>query len=227
MLNGSLTYVVVIIWGVWVLRGDRIEREAPARVLLSLVFAFYISRLLATTFFPFPIGGLAIDQGRALNASGFGPGNNFIPFYTVLDAAGSAPTFVSQIIGNFLLLFPLGFLAPLLFSRFTNKMNAVALVVATTFGIEFAQLAISTLLGFTYRSFDVDDLWLNAAGGILGVAISAIVIGKATWLNRAISADRGSVRPETAVGATVEAAETLQAGPTGLRETVLYRSGLE
>ncbi len=210
MLNGSITYVLVIIWGVWVLRGDRIDRESPAKVLVSLVFTFYVSRLIAATFFPFPIEGFVLEQGRALSESGFGPGNNFVPFYTVADAAGSAQTFINQIVGNFILLFPLGFLAPLLFTRFTNKMQAVGLVIATTLGIELLQLGISTLLGFTYRSFDVDDLWLNAVGGIFGVVVSSLVFGKATWLRR-----HGEPAQSPRSNASTDS-----------RETVPYRSGL-
>lgn len=211
MLNGSITYVIVIIWGLWMLRGDRIKRESPARVLLSLVFAFYISRLLAATFFPFPIDSLALDQSRSISDAGFGPGNNFVPFYTVIGAAGSSSTFLNQIVGNFFLLFPLGFLATLLFSQFRNKMRAVGLVLATTLSIEFLQLAVSGILGFTYRSFDVDDLWLNAVGGILGVLVAAMVISRASWLQQT---------------PTTETPEPEPARVTGLRETVPYRSGL-
>lgn len=176
MLSGSITYVVVILWGVWVLRGDRIERERPMKVLFSLLFAFYVSRLLAVTLFPLPIDSAVIEQGRALGDSGFGPGNNFVPFRTVNDALGSEFSFVNQVIGNFLLLLPLGLMAPLLFERFSRKVSAIALVIGTTVAIEVTQLGVSTLLGYTYRSFDVDDLWLNAAGGVLGVLFASWVM---------------------------------------------------
>lgn len=208
MLNGSITYVIVIVWGLWALRNDRIERESSAKLLVSLVFAFYISRLLAVTFFPFPTEIAIIEQNRAISDAGFGPGNNFVPFDTVLDAARTTPTFINQIVGNFLLLLPLGFLAPLLSLRFTKRSNVVGLILATTFGIEFLQLAISTLLGYSYRSFDVDDLWLNTIGGITGMILAGLVFGKAPWF-----------RPGESGAVEQEAGEL-----TSSRETVPYRS---
>ncbi len=218
MLNGSVTYVIVIIWGVWILRGDRIERESPTKILLSLVFTFYISRVIAATFFPFPIDGAIIDQQRAMSNAGFGVQRNLTPFATVLDAADSGPQFIQQIVGNFLLLFPLGFLAPLVVRRVGSATRAIVLVVATTMGIEFSQLAISAALGFSYRSFDVDDLWLNATGGALGVLVSMLVIRKATWL-------APNAEPREATNERREEPE-LPSGITSSRETALYRSEL-
>ena len=60
--------------------------------------------------------------------------------------------------------------------RFSRKVSAIALVIGTTVAIEVTQLGVSTLLGYTYRSFDVDDLWLNAAGGVLGVLFASWVM---------------------------------------------------
>ena len=70
-----------------------------------------------------------------------------------------------------MLLAPLGFLAPLLWKRFATLFRGIGLVVGTTLAIEFSQLGISGILGYTYRSFDVDDLWLNALGGSVAVVV--------------------------------------------------------
>ena len=216
LLDGSITYVVVILWGAWALSGDRIKRESPAMILLSLVFAFYVSRLLAATLFPLPIDAAAIEQGQMRSDAGFGPGNNFRPFATVVDASRSEFTFLNQIVGNFFLLFPLGLLAPLLWSRFSNKMAAIALVIATTLAIEFTQLGVSGVLGFTYRSFDVDDLWLNAAGGILGALV-------ATMLAKIAVPKSDETSTQVELGTEAED-EVLPTRSSSLRETVPCRS---
>lgn len=228
MLEGSITYVIVILWGIWVLGTDRIKSDSPGKVLLSLVFAFYLARLLAATFFPFPTEASVISQMQMRSDAGFGPGNNFTLFATVSDAARSEATFVNQIVGNFILLFPLGLLAPLLFARFRSAMSSIALVVATTLAIEFSQWGISGLLGFTYRSFDVDDLWLNAAGGIVGVIVAT------TLLKATVPADAASdaaQEPSELAGTPARPGQ----GPrsirnprsTSSRETVPCRSELE
>lgn len=175
MLTGSITLLVVLFWGLWILGGGRLYRESRAKVMLTMVFVFYISLLLAATLFPLPLDATLIEQQRALADNGFGPGNNFVPFETLRDASRSEARFISQIGGNFLLLVPLGFLAPLIWDRFARLRNGVILVVATTLAIEFTQLGISEALGFTYRSFDVDDLWLNALGGTVGVLAAMMV----------------------------------------------------
>ena len=210
MLTGSVTLLIVIAWGLRILSGGRLYRDSRMKVLACMAFAFYISQLVAATLFPLPIDSALIEMQRARAAAGFGPGNNFTLFATLQDASMSDFTFANQIIGNFLLLMPLGFMAPLLFSRFASFGRAISLVVGTTLAIEFSQLAISGVLGFTYRSFDVDDLWLNALGGFVAV-VAAMVVRSA---NAATS--------DPAVAAADGPAEQ---PATGLRETALYRSG--
>lgn len=172
MLDGSAAYLIVMVWGLWLLLGGRLERRSPGMTAASLFFAFYLSQLVAVTLFPLPIDPSVIERGQRLEAAGFGPGNNLMLFDTVRDFADSEAGFVNQIVGNFLLLVPLGLMAPLLWEKFRSWKRAAALVVAATLAIEFSQLGISRLLGYTYRSFDVDDLWLNAFGGTLA-AIAA------------------------------------------------------
>ncbi len=75
---------------------------------------------------------------------------------------------LKQIGGNILLLFPLGFYAPILWRRFNKAKSVVTLGFAVSGGIELTQLCISTILGVTYRSFVFDDIILNTVGVLLG-----------------------------------------------------------
>ena len=75
-----------------------------------------------------------------------------------------------QLGGNLLLLVPLGFLLPLASPRFRQFRKTVAVAVMVSLGIEMLQLTISTVVGFPYRVFDVDDLILNTAGAAVGWA---------------------------------------------------------
>lgn len=163
----STLLVFVVIATAIVVRAWRKETTS-ARTALQVFFAFYATQVAALTFFPIPIDPDVLASERAMSALGFGQSNNFTLFETLRETPPRA--FTTQIFGNLILLFPLGLLAPLVWRRFQSARNAAALVVATTLAIETTQLLASLALGFTFRSFDVDDLWLNSLGGFAGAA---------------------------------------------------------
>ncbi|MBE7170912.1 MAG: VanZ family protein [Williamsia sp.] len=73
-----------------------------------------------------------------------------------------------NLVGNFVGFMPLGLLAPLLFENLRNIRNMLAFSFLTSFAFELAQLV--TGLGI----FDVDDLLLNTAGGVIGYFVFAL-----------------------------------------------------
>jgi len=69
------------------------------------------------------------------------------------------------VIGNFIMLFPLGIYLPLLLKRLRRLSGFFAVLLIAflvSLGIEVLQLASS------YRSTDIDDLILNTMGACLG-----------------------------------------------------------
>lgn len=98
---------------------------------------------------------------------------NLIPFKTIGNYVmslmnGTIPVFVivKNLAGNVLLLFPLGFLLPLQFSKLSIK-KIIMLGVMIPIVIEGGQF-ILYLLKFGTRSVDIDDVILNFIGYILG-----------------------------------------------------------
>jgi glycopeptide antibiotics resistance protein len=89
---------------------------------------------------------------------------NFIAFRTI----GIYDTFDKQVIGNLIMLFPLGIYLPLLLPRL-RQLSGFFVVLVISFlvslGIEILQLATS------YRSTDIDDVILNTMGACLGFRI--------------------------------------------------------
>lgn len=81
-------------------------------------------------------------------------------------------TFLIQVGGNLLLLVPLGIVSGVM-------RRGWIWVVWVSILIELSQLLLSLQLGFVYRTFDVDDLWMNSLGGFLGYLVSRKV-----WYNR-------------------------------------------
>ncbi|MED4839137.1 VanZ family protein [Heyndrickxia faecalis] len=98
---------------------------------------------------------------------------NLIPFKTIGNYVmslmnGTIPVFVivKNLAGNVLLLFPLGFLLPLQFSKLSIK-KIIMLGVMIPIVIEGGQF-ILYLLKLGTRSIDIDDVILNFIGYILG-----------------------------------------------------------
>ena len=73
-----------------------------------------------------------------------------------------------QIIGNFLMLFPLGIFLPLLYKRISNFVLVLIVSLLVSGTMELLQLITS------FRSTDVDDIFLNTLGACTGFVIYKI-----------------------------------------------------
>ncbi|MFD1674073.1 VanZ family protein [Alicyclobacillus fodiniaquatilis] len=133
------------------------------RQVLSLLFFAYLLVVVDITLFPIPY----THNGGDIQA------NNLIPFKTIMAILkdGSLSNDFSNIGGNVLLFAPFGFLIPLLFRKQNSYIKILLLGFLGTLCVESSQFMISAILGFTYRSFDVDDLICNTVGTLIGYAI--------------------------------------------------------
>lgn len=73
---------------------------------------------------------------------------------------GNFNYFVINFLGNIMMFMPLGFFPPLLWRRVTRK-KAMLAGAGFSLTVELCQL-------LTSRGTDIDDLWLNALGVLLG-----------------------------------------------------------
>jgi glycopeptide antibiotics resistance protein len=93
---------------------------------------------------------------------------NLEPFKTI----GIYQTWGKQILGNFVMLLPLGIYLPLIYKRLRKVYNFFAVLLICfliSVGIELLQLATS------YRSADIDDVILNTLGGGAGFLIYQLI----------------------------------------------------
>ena len=93
---------------------------------------------------------------------------NLEPFKTI----DIYQTFGKQILGNFVMLLPLGIYLPLLYTRLRKEYRFFAVLLIcflVSVGIELLQLATS------YRSADIDDVMLNTLGGGTGFIIYLLI----------------------------------------------------
>jgi glycopeptide antibiotics resistance protein len=74
-----------------------------------------------------------------------------------------------QVLGNAVMLLPLGIFIPLLWPRLSNFFIVFFICLGVTVGIELMQLITN------YRSSDIDDVILNTAGAVVGYILFALV----------------------------------------------------
>lgn len=93
---------------------------------------------------------------------------NLEPFKTI----DIYQTWGKQILGNFVMLLPLGIYLPLIYKRLRKAYYFFAVLLICFFvavGIELLQLATS------YRSTDIDDVILNTLGGCVGFLVYLLI----------------------------------------------------
>lgn len=98
---------------------------------------------------------------------------NLVPFrvfrdnYYAISELNYWQPFIINFLGNICIFMPIGFMVPLLWSRF-NRFWKVALIgFGISFFIETTQLAQA-------RSTDIDDLWLNTLGSMIGYGLFSV-----------------------------------------------------
>ena len=100
-----------------------------------------------------------------------GSGFNIIPFQEIFRYEIGSKMFLFNVLGNILIFVPFGYFV----SRYIKAKNVwqiVLLSIITSATVETVQLRIG-------RSFDIDDIFLNLIGGILGyflyISLDAII----------------------------------------------------
>lgn len=94
--------------------------------------------------------------------------NNFIPFKEIFRYYFTSKLFYRNVLGNVAIFIPFGF-----FTSYYCKLKKVYLNLIITFVTSLSVELIQSLIG---RSFDIDDIILNLAGGFLGYLIYLITL---------------------------------------------------
>lgn len=168
MMTVILTLVVMIIYR------ERSSEKSIFSFLIVTGFVFYIFNVIRLAFFPLPINeeyiellkqevecGVIIERRHNLELFDFMKWGNLFHITTV---------------GNFLLLLPLSFFCPLVYRNQKwgiIKITLTGFLVSLT--IEVLQLSYDLLTGYAYRGFNVDDLFMNTLGVIVGFLIFTIL----------------------------------------------------
>ncbi len=142
------------------------------RLLPTVILIIYVAILIKVMVFKdiptIRVGQLMLNFGGA-DAS---HPANFVPFKTILPYLMGYKGWIIagiNLFGNIALLVPIGFLAPLVYTKMTWKKSLV-LGIATGLVIEILQTVLRVGI------FDIDDVILNAFGVMVGYWIIAILL---------------------------------------------------
>lgn len=92
--------------------------------------------------------------------------------FTLFSTINRYSRFDKQVVGNLIMLLPLGIYLPLLYRKLRKLSGLFGILLISFFvsvGIEILQLATS------YRSTDIDDVLLNTAGACLGFIVYQVI----------------------------------------------------
>lgn len=157
------------------IRGAR-RGSRRSRIALEIAAVIYSAFVLVLTVFPLTFGTLAFN----MSADPYWRNSvNLVPFRTIelylTTSAVRAGVRNANLLGNLLLLAPMGFVAPALSRRLDGWWRIAALGLMSAGAIELMQFARKYVLGMTGRSVDIDDVILNAAGALIGYALLRLV----------------------------------------------------
>ncbi len=149
------------------LQGRSLVTTAGHELALAL-FLMFLAGLLWLTVLP----EFSWEEGRfLLHRDGLG-GINLRPFVIfkqsrILAQRGNPTYFLINFWGNIVMFLPIGFFPALLWRRF-RWWKSLAAGAGLSLTIELCQLPID-------RGTDIDDLWLNTLGALLGYGVAYLV----------------------------------------------------
>lgn len=143
----------------------RRKQKTWLQVLFQASFYVYIFAVLNLTLYFVPFRELSGNEWINNQLFSFKYGINLAPLaifksYNILDR---------QIIGNLIMLVPLGVYLPVLYKRFSSYKKVLWAGMLTSLSIEMTQLMTGL------RSTDVDDVILNTIGAVIGYMIYRIL----------------------------------------------------
>ncbi len=137
------------------------QKRSFAYMFFFSVFWIYLMGVFSVVVFPFPIG---------VGNPNFKPSINLIPLH--FGDCSFVMLCIRNIYENILLTMPFGF--GISFIARIKSQNILWLALAVGFSFEITQLVISLIFKSAFRSVDINDVILNAAGVLLGYGVFRI-----------------------------------------------------
>lgn len=153
---GSALLAIYIVYAV-------VRRRKPKRICLCSLFIVYLTLVVTLTLFPMPYRYCYFYYFTAEGTVILKPFTTIIYQLQNIKYAHIA----RQFFGNIVLGIPFGILAPPVF-KIKGKIMPYLYFVAFPVLIELSQYAAGEIVGFRYRTTDIDDVILNFLGAAIG-----------------------------------------------------------
>ena len=141
------------------------NHKKQIRLLCRVLVALYIAGLVYFLFFAEMLDRTGIERSYRYNLIPFREIRRFIVYADLLGPMAV----ISNLFGNIVIFMPFGFLVPILGRKKRNFWFTSLLSFALSLAVECIQLVTRT------GCFDVDDIFLNTIGGMLGYLVYALV----------------------------------------------------
>lgn len=141
------------------------NHKKQIRLLCRVLFVLYIAGLVYFLFFAEMLDRTGIERSYRYNLTPFREIRRFIVYADLLGPMAV----ISNLFGNIVIFMPFGFLVPILGRKKRNFWFTSLLSFALSLAVECIQLVTRT------GCFDVDDIFLNTIGGMLGYLVYALV----------------------------------------------------
>ena len=165
MINSSLCILVGILATaifeiICVVKKLRIKNN-----ILGALLIIYLTAVASITLFPIPF-----DCDNPYNQL-----CNFVPFASIYSLISNGEYAVKNILGNIVMFIPFGIIITLLNYKKISFLKLIFIGLSMSVAIEFLQFFIGLIIGFMYRSVDIDDVILNTLGAVVGFLIIKII----------------------------------------------------
>lgn len=163
-----LALTILLLYG-WILL-EVVIRKQNSFVLIALQSSFYVYIFMVLTLTGYFIlfrEVSANDWWQAMMRRMERKDHVNLELFKIFEIYSLSNT---QIVGNFLMLMPLGFYVPLLYRKLSRFFIVLLVCFLVSVTIELLQLITS------YRSADVDDVLLNTAGAFAGFMLYKLIV---------------------------------------------------
>ncbi|MEW4372021.1 VanZ family protein [Paenibacillus kandeliae] len=174
IFNTTIWLIGIVLVLAFLLILRRLYHKSLPELLVAGLFGIYLLNVIKYTFFPFPVDPQLLELMRITGGDKGMVRLNLIPFHS--QFYDSILVDKSNYL-NVLMTIPYGLILPLLISMTTRRMLLFAVSIGLL--IETLQGIIDLLLGFTYRTVDVNDIMFNFTGAMLGWAILRLLLRSA------------------------------------------------
>lgn len=180
IILGSLIWLVIR--ALTLFKNEGHKSISIKRELIFNTFLIYCIAVVTVIIPDFQMIG--IQRSRHLSV-------NIVPFVDIISGFKNSPfsfafklkLLLRNLLGNIVLLLPLGVFLPMLWTKFRYFKKTIFVGVTVSLAIELIQLVFS-YLGFSGRITDIDDLMLNSIGVSMGYFIYSKIMARFNFLSQ-------------------------------------------